>query len=290
MVNEKMSAGKAFIVIAMVFTAFICLYPMLYVLFISVSSPEHVIRRDVYLWPKGFNLTGYAIITTHKPFWTGYGNTLIYVTAGTIVNLFLTLLTAYPLSRYSFFLRRPLSLMITFTMFISGGMIPFFIVVANLGLYNTRWAMIVPFALSAWNVIITRSFFESIPDSLAESATLDGANDIIILTRIFIPLSGPIIAVITLYCAVGIWNGFFWAMVLLFDTKLHPLGVYLRRLLIQLQVEAVEGGVTGGMEQAAQMEYIKYAAIIVSTVPILLIYPFLQRYFVKGVMIGAIKG
>lgn len=287
--KEKLTVSKVIIVIAMVFTAFICIYPMLYVFSMSISAPEHVIRRDVFLLPKGFNLSGYKLLMGNATFWTSYGNTIFYVVVGTLTNLVLTVTTAYPLSRQKFFLRRQLSLMITITMFVGGGMIPFFIIVSRLGLYNSRWSMIIPFAVSAWNIIITRTFFEGIPESLAESASIDGANDLTILLRIMLPLSAPIIAVVALYCAVGIWNSYFWAMVLLFDTKLHPLQVYLRRVLIQLQVQSIEGGVEIGIDQSAQTEYLKYASIIFATVPILLIYPFLQRYFVKGVMIGAIK-
>ena len=287
--KDKITIGKAVIIIMMLLAAFVCVYPMLYVLSISISSPEHVIRRDIYLLPKGFNLSGYKLLAGHKAFWRSYWNTIIYVVGGTLVNLVVTVMTAYPLSRYKFFLRRPVSMMITVTMFVGGGMIPFFIIVSNLGLYNTRWAMILPFAASAWNIILTRTFFESIPDSMAESASIDGANDMTILYKIILPLSAPIISVIALYCAVGAWNSYFWAMVLLFDTKLHPLQVYLRRVLIQLEVQSIEGGVEIGIDQSAQTEYLKYASIIFATVPILMIYPFLQRYFVKGVMIGAIK-
>ncbi len=289
MKKERVTLGKVIIVIFMVFAAFICLYPMLYVLSMSISAPEHVIRRDIFFLPKGFNLSGYKLLMGQTAFWTSYANTIFYVVVGTLTNLVMTVLTAYPLSRYKFFLRRQFSLMITITMFIGGGMIPFFIIVSNLGLYNSRWSMIIPFAVSAWNIILTRTFFESIPDSMIESASLDGANDLKILFRIILPLSAPIISVVALYCAVGIWNSYFWAMVLLFDTKLHPLQVYLRRVLIQLQVQSVEGGVEIGIDQSAQAEYLKYASIIFATLPILMIYPFLQRYFVKGVMVGAVK-
>lgn len=280
--------GKAIIVFFLLMAAFVTLYPFLYVLSMSLSAPEHVLKRDVYLWPKGLGLDGYKLAIHNPNFWRSYYNTFWYTTVGTILNVVMTVLAAYPLSREKFFLRRPISLMITLTMFVSGGMIPFFITVSNLGLYNTRWALIFPFAVSAWNIIIARTFYEQLPESLSEAAKIDGANDVTILVRIMLPLSKSILAVLALFYAVGHWNSYFWPLVFVHNVELQPLQIYLYKILIQLR-EDIMGGVQIGISRAVQAEQLKYAAIIISILPILLIYPLLQKHFVKGVMIGAIK-
>ena len=268
--------------------ALTCLYPLIYVLSMSFSDPVAVARGDVWLWPVGFSTKAYEMITDSNELWVSYANTLWYTGVGTLVNGVLTLCAAYPLSRKEFFLSYPVMMMITFTMFFSGGLVPSFILISKLGLYNTRWALILPGAIGAYYVIIARTFFQSIPDSLTESAKLDGANDIVILQRIIIPLSMPIVAVLTLYYAVSHWNSYFGAMVYIVDKKLQPLQLYLRRLLIENTGEATNS-MANGEEKSLITEQIKYAVIIVSTLPILCVYPFLQKYFVKGVMIGAIK-
>lgn len=275
-------------IIVMIFVVFITLYPMIYIASMSFSAPEHVIRRDVYFLPRGFTLSGYQMLLSNPFVWTAYYNTIWYTVVGTAFNLVLTISGAYVLARRNFVFRRIFSLMITFTMFFSGGMIPFFIVVSTLGLYNTRWAMILPFAVSAWNLIIARTFYESISDSLVESAQIEGANDITILVRIMIPLSKPIIAVITLFSAVGFWNAYFWPLVLLPSPDLQTLQLYLYRILIQLREDLV-GGLQIGINRAMMAEQLRFAGIMITVLPILFIYPFLQKYFVKGVMIGAIK-
>jgi len=197
-------------------------------------------------------------------------------------------LAAYPLSRDNFIFRRPLAILITITMFVSGGMIPFFIIVSKLGLYNTRSALILPFAVSAWNIIIARTFYSQISESLAEAAKIDGANDFQILLRIMLPLSKAILAVVALFCAVGYWNSYFWALVLLRNADIQPLQIYLYKILIQLQQDSM-GGMQISISRTAATEQLKYAAIIISILPILAVYPLLQKHFVKGVMIGAVK-
>jgi putative aldouronate transport system permease protein len=274
--------------IILVFGAFISLYPFLYVFSMSLSAPEHVLRRDVFFWPRGLGLDGYKLAMENPSFWRSYYNTFWYTIVGTAVNVVMTVLAAYPLSRQHFIFRRPLAIMITITMFISGGMIPFFIVVSNLRLFNTRLAMILPFAVSAWNIIIARTFYSQISESLSEAARIDGANDFQILIRIMIPLSKAILAVIALFCAVGYWNNYFWSLVLLRDSGLQPLQIYLYKILIQLRQDTM-GGVQIGISRAAATEQLKYASIMISILPILAIYPLLQKHFVKGVMIGAIK-
>jgi len=279
---------RFFLSAILVCAAFICLYPFLYVFSMSISAPEHVLRRDVFLWPKGIGLEGYKLVMENPSFWRSYYNTLWYTGVGTCLNVIMTVLAAYPLSRENFILRRPISIMITITMFISGGMIPFFIIVSRLGLYNTRLAMILPFAVGAWYVIIARTFYSQISESLAEAARIDGANDLQILIRIMLPLSKAIIAVLALFYAVGYWNSYFWALVLLPDVTIQPLQIYLYKILIQLREDAM-GGMQISISRAAATEQLKYAAIIVSIIPILMIYPLLQKHFVKGVMIGAVK-
>ena len=279
---------RVLLVFVMCFAAVITLYPMIYVLSMSLSAPEHVIRRDVYFLPKGFTLSGYRTLLANPFVWSAYYNTIWYTVVGTLVNLVLTVCAAYVLSRRNFVFRRFFSLMITFTMFFGGGLIPFFIIVANLGLYNTRWAMIFPFAVSAWNIIIARSFYETISESIVEAAKIDGANDISILYLIMVPLSGPIIAVIALFSAVGYWNTYFWPLVLLPNPSLQPLQIYLYQILIQLREDLI-GGLQIGINRAMQAEQLKFSGIMITVLPFLFICPFLQRYFVKGVMIGSIK-
>ncbi|MCL2479665.1 MAG: carbohydrate ABC transporter permease, partial [Treponema sp.] len=279
--------GLLFMGFILIFAAFISLYPFLYVFALSISAPEHVLKRDVYIWPKGIGIDGYKLAVQNPSFWLSYYNTFWYTIIGTCLNVVMTILAAYPLSRDNFILRRFLTIMITITMFISGGMIPFFIIVSNLGLYNTRLALILPFAVSAWYIIIARTFYCQISESLAEAARIDGANDLQILIRIMIPLSKAIIAVLALFYAVGYWNSYFWALVLLRDSKIQPLQIYLYKILIQLREDSM-GGMQISISRAAATEQLKYAAIIISILPILAIYPLLQKHFVKGVMIGAV--
>jgi putative aldouronate transport system permease protein len=272
----------------MIFAALITLYPFLYVFSMSISAPEHVIARDVYFWPRGIGLDGYRLVLENPTIWRSYYNTVWYTLVGTCLNVVMTILAAYPLSRDNFILRRPVSIMITITMFLSGGMIPFFIIVSRMGLYNTRLAMILPFAVSAWNILIAKTFYSQISESLAEAAKIDGANELQILVRIMIPLSKAIIAVLALFYAVGYWNSYFWALVLLRDPDIQPLQIYLYKILIQLQQDTM-GGMQINIARTAATEQLKYAAIMITILPILAIYPLLQKHFVKGVMIGAIK-
>ena len=279
---------KFFMGFFLLFAAFISLYPFLYVFSMSLSAPEHVLKRDVFMFPKGLGLEGYKLAIENPSFWRSYYNTIWYTVVGTCLNVVMTVLAAYPLSRDNFIFRRPLAILITITMFVSGGMIPFFIIVSKLGLYNTRSALILPFAVSAWNIIIARTFYSQISESLAEAAKIDGANDFQILLRIMLPLSKAILAVVALFCAVGYWNSYFWALVLLRNADIQPLQIYLYKILIQLQQDSM-GGMQISISRTAATEQLKYAAIIISILPILAVYPLLQKHFVKGVMIGAVK-
>jgi putative aldouronate transport system permease protein len=270
--------------------AFITLYPFLYVLSCSISDPMQVATRQVRLLPKGFSLTSYRMILSNPTVYVSYYNTLWYVVVGTLLNVALTMLAAYPLSRRSFFLGNPIMLFIVFTMFFSGGLIPTFLLVKNLGLYNTRWAIILASATNAWSIILARTFIRStIPESLCESARIDGANDIRILWSIILPLCRPIIAVVTLFSAVTRWNSFFDALIYLSDPTLHPMQLFLRRVLLMASDELVGSGRSAG-SRSALSEQLRFTVIMVTILPIICVYPLLQRHFVKGVMIGAVKG
>ena len=276
------------ILLIMLLVIVVCLYPLVYVLSMSISDPLTAARREVWLLPKGFSVSSYQIIFENQQVWRSYYNTIYYTVFGTIINVVMTIILAYPLSRRNFFLRNPISIMVTFTMFFGGGLVPSFILINQLGLYNTRWAILIPSAISAYNMIIAKTFFQSIPESLIESAKLDGASDLRILFSIVFPLSMPIISVLVLYYAVGHWNSYFPALLYLNDADLQPLQLYLRRILIENTGE-LSGDMAISVDKSLAAMQLKYSIIIVSTLPILCIYPFLQKYFVKGVMIGAIK-
>jgi putative aldouronate transport system permease protein len=270
----------------------IVIYPLVFVLSASFSDPQAVLRGEMFLWPKGINFHSYEKIFQNKDILRGYTNTLIYTSVGTLINLVMTILAAYPLSRKDFIGRNAIMALFVFTMFFSGGLIPTYMLIKNLGMLNTLWVMIIPNAVSIWNIIIMRTFFQqSIPNELHEAATIDGCSNIQTLTRIILPLSMPIIAVTILFYAVGHWNAFFNAMLYLSDKDKFPLQLILREILIQGQTnDMVKMSTESAIKQQREVEGIKYAVLVVANIPVLLLYPFLQRYFVKGVMIGAIKG
>ncbi|PWW45474.1 MULTISPECIES: carbohydrate ABC transporter permease [Paenibacillus] len=270
----------------------IVIYPLVFVLSASFSDPQAVLRGEMFLWPKGINLHSYEKIFQNKDILRGYTNTLVYTSVGTLINLVMTILAAYPLSRKDFIGRNAFMALFVFTMFFSGGLIPTYMLIKNLGMLNTFWVMIIPNAVSIWNIIIMRTFFQqSIPNELHEAATIDGCSNIQTLTRIILPLSMPIIAVTILFYAVGHWNAFFNAMLYLSDKNKFPLQLILREILIQGQTnDMVKMSTESAIKQQREVEGIKYAVLVVANIPVLLLYPFLQRYFVKGVMIGAIKG
>lgn len=285
--KAERAARGGLAVFLMIFTAAM-LYPFLYVLSMSISEAAHVIAKDIVLLPRGFSLDAYEMLLETPSLSIAYGNTVLYTVAGTAINLFMTITYAYPLSRRQFFLRNPLMLYMTVTMFFGGGMIPMFILVKNLGLYNTRWALLLPGAISAFNCIIARTFFQGLPEELAESGKLEGANDLRILVSIMLPLSMPVVAVLSLYYAVGHWNAYFNAMLYVPSARLQPLQLLLRRILIQFSNDlAPDAQVDIG--KVYIIEKMRYAVIIVTMLPIVCVYPFLQRYFMKGVMIGALK-
>jgi putative aldouronate transport system permease protein len=243
----------------------------------------------LFLPAGGFELQAYKAVFTNPNILIGYRNTLFILFVGVVLQIFMTSIGAYVLSRKNFALKNGIMFFITFTMFFQGGMIPFYLQVKNLGLINNIFALILPFLVSAYNLIIMRTSFAEIPVSLEESAKLDGASHYTIYSKIIMPLSKPVIAVMILYYGVGIWNGWFWASVFIRDRSLLPLQVILREILISNDVSSMTQG-SSGADVASIAESIRFATIVVATVPILLVYPFLQKYFAKGVMIGAVKG
>ena len=267
---------------------FITLYPMWYILIVSISSAQHINAGTISFWPKGINFDAYKIVFENDKIWRAYANTILYTVTGTALQVVLTAMCAYPLSRQDFYGRKFFTVFTTLTMFISGGMIPLYLIIMNLHLINTMWAIILPPAISTYNMIVMRTSFQAIPHSLAESAYLDGANDIQIFARIILPLSKAILATMTLFYAVAHWNSFFPAMLYLNDQSKYPVQVLMRDIIIAGDMTGDTGDVTGSLNIVAT-NY-KYAVIIISMIPILFVYPFLQKHFTKGVMIGAVKG
>lgn len=273
------------------FLLIIFLYPLIYIVSSSFSSTDAVLSGKVWLWPVDFSLEGYKAVFAYKQIWTGYGNSLFYMIVGTFINITITILAAYPLSRKDFYGRNFFMFLFLFTMLFNGGLIPNYLLVKEIGLLNTRWALIIPNAMSVFNVIITRTYFKmTIPDELHEASKIDGCSDFKFLWRIVLPLSGPIIAVMALFYAVGHWNSFFNALIYLRDQKLFPLQLILNNILVQNEVDPEmmmdiehQASITG------LRELLKYSLIVVASLPVLIIYPFVQKHFVKGVMIGSLK-
>ena len=280
---------EVFNILFLILLCLVTLYPFIYVLFASLSEPAWVVQQRGLIWhPSGLNLEAYRLVFDNPMITSGYLNTLFIVSAGTCLNVFMTALGAYGLSRQNVMWKNPIMFFIVFTMFFSGGLIPSYLLVTGLGMLDSLWALIIPGAVSAFNLIIMRTAFQSIPHSLEESAKLDGANDFTVMIRIILPLSMPVIAVMILFYGVGHWNSWFGAMIYLRDRELYPLQLVLREILITNSTDSMLTS-AGTADKMPVGETIKYATIIVATVPILLLYPFLQKYFVKGVMIGAIK-
>lgn len=277
------------IVVTLVFV--VTLYPFIYVLSMSISDPSAVLRNEVFLWPKGFSLQSYRTVLNDATIWRSYYNTIWYTAVGTFLNLIFTTMAAYPLSKKAFRARGFFTVLIVFTMFFSGGLIPFFILVVKLGIYATRLAIVIPGIIGTFNMIICRTFFQTLPEELFECARIEGSGEWRIVWSIVLPLSTPIVAVLALFYGVGHWNSWFPALLYLPDARLHPIQLYLRRVLIQASLEVIQQHETGEQGRGVQaMLQIKYAVMIVAVLPITLMYPFLQKYFVKGVMIGALKG
>jgi putative aldouronate transport system permease protein len=281
-----------------VFLAFIVVaYPVIYMISASISDPKLVGSGEMWLWPKGITFEGYQRVFQNSSIWTGYGNTILYTVVGTSINLLVTLPAAYALSRRDFMGRNFFMGMFMVTMFFGGGLVPSYLLVKELGMVNTMWAIVIPSAASIWNIIVARTFFQSsIPKELQEAAQIDGCTNLRLFMKIILPLSMPIIAVMALFYGVGNWNSYFSALIYLNDAAKYPLQLVLRQILVLQEMSAQGGGALDAASASALnnkaeiASLVKYAVIIVATAPIIAIYPFLQRYFVQGVMIGSVKG
>jgi putative aldouronate transport system permease protein len=280
----------AVVVLIALAISFVTLYPFVYVLFASLSDAGDLMSHGGFLWkPYGFHLDAYFNVFKNPNILIGFKNTLFILVAGVAVHMFLTAMAAYVLSRKQVYWNRLMIFFVLLTMFFSGGLIPLYLVVKQVGLLNSLWSLIIPFSVNTFNLLIMRTSFMAIPDSLEESAKIDGANHFVIFARIVVPLSMPVIAVMILYYSVEKWNAWFYASVFLNNRELFPIQLILREILISGSMDSMTSGAdVGQMQQIAQT--IKYATIIVATLPILVVYPFLQKYFVKGVMVGAVKG
>lgn len=289
-INDKIF----YIITGFLLTAFfiIVLYPCIYVVSASFSSGSAVEAGRVILWPVDFSLEGYKAVFHTPSVWIGFRNSLFYTIAGTLINILVTMIAAYSLARPDLPGRNGIMLFFTFTMFFSGGMITGYMLVRSLHILNTIWAMLIPGALGVYNLIIARTFIESnIPTELLEAAQMDGCSDIRFFASIVLPLSKAVIAVLVFFYGVSHWNSYFNAMIYLNDKELYPLTIYLKEILMASQIDPSTVADPELQNQIARMAaVIKYALIVVSMIPILILYPFIQKYFVKGVMIGSVKG
>lgn len=279
-----------FLTLALIVT----LYPLIYVLSSSFSSPRALLGGKVVLLPVDPTLKGYNAIFKYRTVWVGYANSLFYTVFGTSISVVLTIMAAYPLSRKDFYGRNLIMGIFAFTMFFTGGLIPTYLLVKGLGMLNTRWALLVPRAMGVWYVIIVRSFYQSnIPAGLLEASQMDGCSNVKFIVKVVVPLSGPITAVIVLWYAVGHWNSYFDALIYLRNANLFPLQLILREILTLnvISAELLSSiDVVAAFEAEAKRELLQYSLIIIASLPLFLMYPFIQRYFVRGIMIGAIKG
>lgn len=290
--RKRVKASDIIINGVLIFTAAITLYPLIFVVIASISDPTMVNSGKVILIPKGLHLTGYQSIIRSTWVLVGYRNSAIYTIIGTFLNVFVTFMGGYALSRKDLYGKKIITLYIVFTMWFGGGLIPTFIVVNNLGLYNRPYTLIILGLVSVYNLIICKSFIQnSIPGELQEAARIDGCSDFKILWRVIFPLSGPVLAILCLYYALAHWNSYFNALIYLKDRKLQTLQVFLREILVQNQTVVMDASNLEDMVERAQMaQVMKYSLIVIASVPMLVVYPFLQRFFVKGIMIGSVKG
>ena len=279
----------------MILLMFIMLYPLVYVISVSFSSPPYIDAQAITFYPKGLNINAYFYIFTETRDYVvfGYRNTIIYAAVNTVLMLLVTTLVAYALSVTDFVLKKSVTIILSITMFFSGGLIPTYLIIKSLHLLNTMWVMILPGCVSAYTVFVFRTFFQQLPVDLRESSLIDGANDFFIWFRITIPLSKPIIATYSLFNIVGVWNSWFNALLYLQDEKLYPIQMFLRRIVVNMQINSMYGNTQIASMLAmgkVHTKNIQMAMIVISLLPILFIYPFVQKYFMKGVLIGAIKG
>lgn len=276
----------------MILLLFVYIWPLWFVIIASFSDPMEVQMGNVLFLPIKPSLDSYRELIHRNTIWTGYLNTIYYTAAGTLINMAFTICAAYPLSRKDFMIRQPVMIFLLITMYFSGGLIPTYLLVKSLGLVNTVWCMILGGALSVYNMLIMRSYFmNSIPVALQEAAVLDGANSFQYLLKIVMPLSKPVMAVIALYYAIGHWNDYFTALVYIHDESRYPLQLILKEIMDNVKAQSNDVSNALDMTEKVRLaQAIKYSSIIVATIPVMIFYPFIQKYFVKGVMIGAVKG
>ncbi|MCY9669997.1 carbohydrate ABC transporter permease [Paenibacillus alginolyticus] len=288
--SDRLFVYTIYFILCLILVAVI--YPLIYIVSSSVSDPQDVIAGNVWLFPVNPTLVAYKAVLSNSQIMTGFLNSIFYSIAGTTICVCMTIMLGYPLSKKTLAGRHYIMFFLVLTLLFEGGLIPLYLTVKNLGLLNTRWAMLLPGALTVWQVIVVRTFFQStIPAELSDAAEIDGCSDIHFLLKVVIPLSKPIIAVLVLQYAAGIWNSYFDGMIYLNDAKLFPLQVILRNILILNQFDpTMMKDVQEMMKNQNMTTLLKYALIIVSSGPVLLIYPFIQKYFVKGIMIGSLKG
>lgn len=286
--------GHFFVCLVLGLFAFSTIYPVWHVIMYSISDSKQAMSGGFFFFPRGFSLMSYEMIFKTAQIWTAYGNSIMVMLVGTVISVLLSALTAYPLSRKRLKGRNFFSMVIFFTMLFSGGMIPLYLQVSNLGLLDTFWAMILPIAMSAYNMFILRNFMQGIPDSLEESARLDGANDIVILFRIMLPLCTPSLAAIAMFYGVGYWNNYMNCLLYTNSSSLQVLPLYLRTVLGGAAANALSAsGDMAKIGEAASVlteETVKMTVVAVSVVPIILVYPYLQRFYTKGITVGAVKG
>ena len=292
-VREGNPAITVLLYIAAGAMAFITLYPMYYVLILSLSEPQFAATMKVYTWPKGFNLGAYEILVKDAKMWRAYANTFLYVVCNTVLVVTTCTLVAYGLSYKNLIGRKFLTMFLLVPMYFSGGMIPHFLLIMKLGLYDSPLSQIIPAAFSIWDIILIRSFFRTIPDSLVDAAKIDGAGVLQVLTNVFLPLGKPIFAVIAVYTIVSTWNSWFNAMIYLPHTAWQPLQLHLRRVLVSSSQTLSQVMDQAAAREAAAKELsnaqLQYAMIIFTSLPVLAAYPFFQRYFVKGMVLGSLK-
>ncbi|WP_199616060.1 carbohydrate ABC transporter permease [Paenibacillus alkalitolerans] len=283
-----------FVYVCLAVALIVVLYPLIYIISASISSPSTVNSGEMWLLPKDITFDGYRLILDNSDIWRGYTNTFYYTVLGTFVNLAVTIPAAYALARKDFYGRNMFTGMFVLTMFFSGGLIPTYLVVRNLGLIDTVWAMVLPNAAAVWNIIVSRVFFQtSIPKELEEAAIIDGASNFRLFFLIILPLSAPIVAVMALFYGVGHWNGYFNALIYLSESKSYPLQLVLREILVLQEMSSQNTNITSAEALHSKQQLaaiIKYGVMIVSSLPVIIVYPFLQRFFVKGVLIGSLKG
>ena len=294
-IRDRSPLSRAILYFVAALVAFITIYPMYYVLVLSLSAPREALTMRVYWWPKGFFVDSYTRILSDNQLWTSYRNTIIYCSSRAVLTLLTSVMAAYPLTVPHLFGRKFVTMFLLIPMYVTGGIIPEFILMTKLGLYNTPWSLILPGSYSIWYIILVRSYFRTVPEALRESAKIDGANSYQILKDVFLPTSKPILAVVALYTIIGVWNSWYHASVYITDREWQPLQLFLRRVLVE-QTEQLSNlafadaeAVERAQEQQISNNQLKYTIIIISSLPMLIAYPFFQKYFVQGVMLGSLK-